>query len=144
MNPERHIGIVTQKTGENSYTILIQPEGACNKCRMKKICGQGSVEKTALSMIDLQKGDRVSFYYKSHARLFASFLVYILPLISLVTALLVFSLIFPDNTGLQALAGIGGLFLGWFTIGILSRHRQKSFYPVIDSVISQNNKKFDR
>ncbi len=135
-----HIGVVTEKEDAHRYRIKIQPAGGCGKCRLKKICGQGDVEKIAYSSIELEKGDRVSFYYKHQAPLLASFLVYIVPLLFMIGGILGVSRIYPDRFLLQALAGLVFLSGGWGVMSLLTRNQQQLFYPVIKEKISPEKK----
>ncbi|HPY96466.1 MAG TPA: SoxR reducing system RseC family protein [Candidatus Cloacimonadota bacterium] len=83
---EAEIGVVVDV---NSTTIWVERTSleGCKSCSMNGVCGSSNAARLEFANDDnYQKGDLVDIHVKSSVRLAASFMVFIVPVIFLITA----------------------------------------------------------
>lgn len=105
----RHPGLVDHIDGNHVF-VKIMSQSACSTCHAKAMCSIAEVEEKIVEVIadnpgQLKKGEMVMVAMKKSLGGSAVFLGYILPLIILVAALVVFIKV-TGNEGLSALISL--------------------------------------
>jgi sigma-E factor negative regulatory protein RseC len=112
-NPNQHVIVhpgIIDHCGEDKVFVRILSQAACSTCEVKGACSIADVEEKIIEIQpadpgNYKPGDHVTVQMKQSLGRKALLLGYILPLIILVSAILVFALLL-DNEGLAALLSI--------------------------------------
>jgi sigma-E factor negative regulatory protein RseC len=117
-------------------------KSTCSGCSAKNGCGQGLMDSLgvrerrglirALSDLQLQVGDSVIVGIREDVLLRGAVLVYLFPLIMLMTAAATAAQ-FSAHEPIVILAGLGGFFVSWLFVRIRSRNAAND--PKLQSVV---------
>lgn len=119
------LALVLDASGSETVRVRTQRHTACESCQMKSGCGQqalvkltpgkGSLEWSIRNTLDARAGDVVVLQIPETGILGASFLLYLLPLLSMVLAAALASLGGVTSEGALTVAALAGLGAGiWF------------------------------
>lgn len=148
MNPvNRKIGQVLS-VSHSLARVKIKRSNTCSTCSCAGICspfGKDWMIIEALNPPGAKQGQEVVVTYKMEDQLKASFILYIIPLISLVAGAAAGLWLDPlNNQDLSSvLGGFGLLLVCYIAIRAYSRNkyrRKQSFQPVIQEIIPDRNK----
>ncbi|MDY6935033.1 MAG: SoxR reducing system RseC family protein [Spirochaetota bacterium] len=142
----REEGVIREVIG-NKALVILQRSTMCNACSNKGMCrslgGGNDMEVEVLNTAGATKGDRVQISLESSSFLKMTFLVYIVPLLSLVlgafVGLNVIGSHSPDHAELfSLLLAIIFFALAFIVISILSKSmgKRKKYMPEITKVIN--------
>ncbi len=119
------LALVVDASGSDSVRVRTQRHTACESCQMKSGCGQqalvkltpgkGALDWSIRNTLDAREGDVVVLQIPETGILGASFLLYLLPLLSMVLAAALASLGGVTSEGPLTLVALAGLGAGiWF------------------------------
>lgn len=137
-------GIVRQSK-DGIAEIIISDSNHCEECSAKIYCKPGNSNERSLIVKDpfgVHPGDRVGVSIKGSKILFASFMLYGIPLILLIGGLFLGMQIFTNNKELfSTLLSIGLISIySWVAYIFLTRNKKKSIsYPEIIFVKTMQN-----
>ena len=117
---EETIATVLAVSG-NEVTVEIEKKGACKSCSINMLC-MGSSNKTVFSVKSdqvLYPGDIVKLHISPGSRLLSSFIVFIFPIILIVTFYFVARLILSLSEDYAILSSLTGLLLSGIIIKII-------------------------
>jgi sigma-E factor negative regulatory protein RseC len=135
-------GLVT-KSFNGLAEILISDSDNCKECSAKIYCKPGNSSDRLLIVKDpfgVMPGDKVRVLIKGSKILFASFLIYGIPLVLLLTGIFIGFQIFSENKELfSTLLAIGFVSIYSIFFAVLSKLKKISAYPEITFVSSKRN-----
>ena len=139
------IGIVIQKE-YGKVLVEADPDASCTTCEAKHGCMMSNETKKRNIWLDTTKeieiGDKVSFTIEEKAMVFSSFLLYILPILFLITGVAIPHYVLKiKEEGILAISGTFGLLLSFVVIKLISiKIQTKSmFVPKLLDVIAKKN-----
>jgi sigma-E factor negative regulatory protein RseC len=142
------IGQVIAKENDTVW-VQTQSKTGCSSCKVSSTCGSGIVNKafshkvfvTPLkNTINAHINDEVEVGIPEDLVLKASLIVYLLPLISLMLALALSSLLLPDLSELGSiLSAATGLALGFIGVSWFARRKsqQKQLEPMLLKIVKR-------
>jgi len=144
----REIGIVSEIVGDQAI-VHTQSQLACSSCHQVETCGNGIIEKyfsgkffsTQLSNhINAKVGDQVEIQVPKSSVTKASAIVYLIPLIGLISSALIASFIFQDEKIVIFLA-LSGLILSLFVTKFYNSKMSNNelYSPKMVSVVSAHS-----
>ncbi len=107
MDDQIHCDVaVVKEVIPNGVIVEVERSGGCKSCALNSLCydKDKKVIWEIETELDLEAGDRVELTIAPQARVFASILVFLVPIIGLFTGYIVFSCIIASSYG------IGGAF----------------------------------
>jgi positive regulator of sigma E activity len=131
------------KNEAGRIVIQIEETDQCQTCGSKRRCvsmGSGNVRQLELSsMSPMKPGDSVTIEYEPKSRIIAAFLIFIVPLLFLVTGYAIGANHYHSE-GIAILSALMALLVSFFIVGAVSRllERRKSFTPVITNARSND------
>ena len=122
MNNHEDIAIV-RKIEENIVQVEIERTGSCEGCAVSGICN--SNDKTIIHKIKtdlkLKIGDRVQVNIAPSLRVFSSFVVFIIPILTMLSFYLISKYLFTFNEDLSIVISMFGLLLSGLFIYIIDK-----------------------
>lgn len=125
MNPENDtpadVGTVVEIKGGNA-TIEFSKSEACTTCKIKPFCFQKSGDITRLTLkneLDAKLGDRIQFEILPSARILSSFLVFILPVIFMITTYFLCKSAIGLSENLSILCSVGSIVLAFLVVKLV-------------------------
>lgn len=111
-----HQGVVTKSDGDGVVEVVINAGTACSACHAKSACGMGSeTEKIIRVNTDrhFRTGENVTVTMEQHQGLLAVVIGYVLPLIVLIAAFIIFTMLGLGElfTCLLSFAALGACYL---------------------------------
>lgn len=95
MNDENDYGKVVRISG-NIACVEVEKKAQCNGCKLASLCFRQGKEKTSFEVkntLGAREGDLVELHIEPQMRVLSAFLVYILPILAMILAYLVSSLL---------------------------------------------------
>lgn len=129
---------VVVKTWEGFALIEIAPEGSCEGCGAREICRLGMSGKREIEVMNLKNakvGDRVRIAIELQKSLLASFLLYILPIITFFIGVGIGQWIWKRE-GASTICGFIGFFGIFISFKIFGKKIRKRFLPFITEIMS--------
>jgi len=135
-------GIVTKLYGDTA-DVIVERKGGCEGCASSKICnslGDGSVLISARNSINAELGNRVVVSISSRGLLFASAVIYVIPILGLLSGILVGRRFPSENFSPDHVSfffGILGLVFAVIGASVYSRklENKSSMIPEITEVL---------
>ncbi|MGC9337407.1 MAG: SoxR reducing system RseC family protein [Candidatus Cloacimonadia bacterium] len=95
MNDEKDYGKVVD-VSDDIALVEVEKSGQCNGCKLASLCFHHGKQKTFFEVrntLDTKKGDIVELLIEPQIRVLSAFLVYILPIVAMIFAYLLCSLL---------------------------------------------------
>ncbi len=130
-------GLVVERISSDRVKIKVVRSSACESCASAAACqalsGGNEMRVEAHDKLEVNVGQQVVIALPEKTLLWASFLIYILPLMSLFIGIGFVKWLLPHASQALIIAGgLGGLALGFFGIHYYSRRLKTSEYlPVV-------------
>lgn len=141
-------GIVVD-TKDGTAWVQTQTKTSCNSCKVNSSCGTGIISKAfgersfitpMKNSLKAQAKDQVEVGIPDDLVVKSSLLVYMLPLSSMLIALIGMRIVVPDfSEQWQILAALAGLLLGFFAVKRISEKISKNnqLEPVLLRIVSR-------
>ncbi|MBD3289364.1 hypothetical protein GF337_11225 [candidate division KSB1 bacterium] len=126
--------------GHGKATIQMESSSECRTCGARHACcsiGGETARRIEIPVSenreDLKEGDDVTIRFEPQTRIFSAFLVFIMPIILLITGYYIGMNVFATE-GKAILTGFGGLLMAFIMIWGLNKFfaKEKRFIPTID------------
>ena len=117
------IGIVVNIKNNIAF-IEVEKGNSCTNCKLKSLCFHNENEKATFkikNILHAKKGDKVVFVIETKIRILSSFIIYIVPIISLVTTYSVFNYIFNTSENLSILLALISIPLSYFLLRFIDK-----------------------
>ncbi|MCK4358066.1 MAG: SoxR reducing system RseC family protein [Candidatus Cloacimonetes bacterium] len=117
------IGIVVNIKNNFAF-VEVEKDKNCTNCQLKSLCFYKGNEKTIFKIINslnAKKGDKISFVIEPKIRIFISFLIYIVPIIFLITTYSVCKYIFNISENLSIILAIISIPLCYFILKFIDK-----------------------
>lgn len=131
------IGVVV-KTWERFALVEITPEGSCEGCSAREICRLGMSGKREVEVMNLKnakEGDRVRIAIEPKRSLFASFLLYILPIIIFFIGVGIGQGIWRKESA-SIICGFIGFFAVFILFKVFDRKIKRRFLPFVKEIMT--------
>ena len=110
---------------QNDFLLVEVEKGeSCINCKLKSLCFYKGNEKTIFqikNILNAKKGDKISFVIEPKIRIFISFLIYIVPIIFLITTYSVCKYIFNISENLSIILAIISIPLCYFILKFIDK-----------------------
>lgn len=117
------IGIVVN-IKDNFVFVEVEKGESCSNCQLKSLCFHKGNETTIFkikNILNAKKGDKISFVIEPKIRILSSFLIYIVPIIFLITTYSFCKYIFNISENLSILLAIISIPLCYFILKFIDK-----------------------
>jgi len=133
------IGKIVELLDKDTAKVLMQQHTDCGKCGACSMGRNMDIVTIADNNIDAKVGDMVELKMETSNVLSAAFIMYVIPLITLVTGIFLGSKLFPgeNSESLALLLGFTLLAITYFVIKMNEKKYIKKYKAVITKVIQK-------
>ncbi len=120
-------------------TFEIINNGSCKSCSMHGVCGTNDtpIIHEAITNLNVQVGDVVKVFLSAGTRILSAFILFIIPILSMILFYLLGKLTFNLSEDLSIFLSVIGLFLSGVAIYIIDKIYQKKIHFQIIEVIKK-------
>ena len=132
-------GVVVETLKEDNIArISVQKSSACGNCSAKSFCHpfgeESEVVVNAFNNIGAKEGDKVKIAISSSTFLKASFMVYVIPIVAMLTGAFVGEIFFHNDIANFIFAGLFFI-ITFFIVSKLSRNKEEVYMAEIVEIL---------
>jgi len=135
---------------EGKVRVRVQRQSACDSCQLKSGCGQSTLTKLSSNMciefdvpnkMNAESGDMVLIAIPEQGLITASLMVYLFPLLCMLTAAIMAKNIFNGSDLYIAMCGLFALFIGFVCARFYGQKHSEDvrFLPEIVRIVSHQS-----
>jgi sigma-E factor negative regulatory protein RseC len=138
---QEEIGTVIE-TWEGTARVLVKRNAACGRCPSRSCCtslGGDSRRVDVSNVIGAKEGQQVKVGISPKAVLKASFIFYMIPILSLIIGVMLGNYLGPKHREIWAISLGFGFFVGsYFVIRALNKHfeNKSEYLPVVTEILT--------
>ena len=132
-------GIIDSIEGKNIFIVRENPP-TCDNCKIKSMCNIQNKQKISIKTDEVYEiGEKIELIINPKIRLLSSFLVYILPVISLILIYYIANIIFKLSETISIIISFSSLFIVYFLIKYIDKKFEHNHNISIKRLVKNEN-----